>query len=341
MKPKERSGFEVAIICALHVEAAAVNALFSEVWTGYGKQNGDENVYTTGKIDSHNIVLAHMPGDGTARAAAVAMGLRTSFTGIKIALVAGICGVVPFASEKEIMLGDIIISDGVVQYDFGKRYSDRFIIKNKIEDRLPRLGRELRSLLSKLSIPKNLAVLREKTLSILEQLQAGDEEYNYPGLEHDRLFLASYRHKHHILPNNENCKTCAKCETSIDPVCSVAKESLCQELNCDGHLIPRARSEQHTSKPHVHIGKIASGSTVMKSAEHRDTAAKGLDVIAFEMEGAGVWDNLPCLVIKAGCDYADCHKNDIFQRYAAATAASCAKAFLEEWREATAPTSMK
>jgi nucleoside phosphorylase len=49
------------------------------------------------------------------------------------------------------------------------------------------------------------------------------------------------------------------------------------------------------------------------------------------MEGAGVWDQYPTVVIKAACDYADSHKNKDWQAYAAATAAACLKAFLIEW----------
>jgi hypothetical protein len=36
-------------------------------------------------------------------------------------------------------------------------------------------------------------------------------------------------------------------------------------------------------------------------------------------------------VIKGACDYADSHKNKVWQRYAAATAAACMKAFLDNW----------
>lgn len=49
------------------------------------------------------------------------------------------------------------------------------------------------------------------------------------------------------------------------------------------------------------------------------------------MEGAGVWDTFPCIVIKGACDYADSHKTKAWQRYAAATTAACTKAFLEYW----------
>jgi hypothetical protein len=53
------------------------------------------------------------------------------------------------------------------------------------------------------------------------------------------------------------------------------------------------------------------------------------------MEGAGVWDTFPCIVIKGACDYADSHKTKKWQRYASATAAACAKAFLEFWEPST------
>jgi nucleoside phosphorylase len=81
----------------------------------------------------------------------------------------------------------------------------------------------------------------------------------------------------------------------------------------------------------IHYGMIASGDTVMKSGEHRDIIAASDNVIAFEMERAGVWDIFPCVVIKGICDYADSHKNKGWQNYAAATAAACMKAFLKEW----------
>jgi hypothetical protein len=40
---------------------------------------------------------------------------------------------------------------------------------------------------------------------------------------------------------------------------------------------------------------------------------------------AGLMDSFPCLVIRGICDYADSHKNDGWQNYAAAVAATYAK----------------
>ncbi|KAJ8119837.1 hypothetical protein ONZ43_g3303 [Nemania bipapillata] len=80
--------------------------------------------------------------------------------------------------------------------------------------------------------------------------------------------------------------------------------------------------------PDIFIGRIASGDTVMKSGERRDQLAKQQCVIAFEMEGAGIWDGVPCVIIKGICDYIDSHKNKKWQPFAAATAASVMKAIL-------------
>jgi nucleoside phosphorylase len=76
---------------------------------------------------------------------------------------------------------------------------------------------------------------------------------------------------------------------------------------------------------------MGSGDAVIKWAEGRDRIAKVKGVIAFEMEGAGVWEYFPSVVIKGVCDYADSHKNKQWHYYAAATAAACMKAFLAEW----------
>jgi nucleoside phosphorylase len=69
----------------------------------------------------------------------------------------------------------------------------------------------------------------------------------------------------------------------------------------------------------------------MKSAADRDRLSREADVIAFEMEGAGVWDEVPCIVVKGVCDYADSHKHKGWQNFAAATAASASKAILERY----------
>ncbi|KAF6816526.1 hypothetical protein CSOJ01_02908 [Colletotrichum sojae] len=89
-------------------------------------------------------------------------------------------------------------------------------------------------------------------------------------------------------------------------------------------LVPRRIRDY----PLIHYGAIASGNQVMRSACQRDTLARELDIICFEMEAAGIMDIMPCLPIRGICDYADSHKNKAWQRYAAATAAAYARQLL-------------
>ncbi|KAK2774833.1 nb-arc and tpr domain protein [Colletotrichum kahawae] len=119
-RPKSRQDFRIAIICALALEVDAIEALFDTHWDEngppYDKARQDPNAYSTGSIGRHNVVLAHMPGMGKANAARVATFFRVSFPNITLALIVGICGAVPFipGSGDEIVLGDVIISDGIV-----------------------------------------------------------------------------------------------------------------------------------------------------------------------------------------------------------------------------------
>lgn len=77
----------------------------------------------------------------------------------------------------------------------------------------------------------------------------------------------------------------------------------------------------------MRVGAVASGDNVVKSAAERDKLSKEAGVIAFETESAGIWDEVPCIVVKGVCDYADSHKHPGWQNYAAAAS----KAILERY----------
>ena len=65
----------------------------------------------------------------------------------------------------------------------------------------------------------------------------------------------------------------------------------------------------------------------MRHSATRERLRKELDVLCFEIE-AGLIDDFPCLLVRGICDYADSHKNKLWQGYAAATAAAYAKELL-------------
>jgi hypothetical protein len=67
----------------------------------------------------------------------------------------------------------------------------------------------------------------------------------------------------------------------------------------------------------------------MKDGKARDDIAQRLSALCFEMEAAGMMDNLQCLPIRGICDYSDSHENKEWQDYAAATAAAYARELVE------------
>ena len=357
-RPSNRDGFEIAIICALGIERDAIEALLDEEYeTGgfsYGKAPGDLNVYTLGRLDKQHVVLAYLPAMGLVSAAAVAANLRSSFQRIKLGLVVGICGGVPKTSTGvEIVLGDVIVSTSITQIDFGRQYSHKFIRKREAEDTLVRANPELRAFVGKISGRLSRRRLANRISLYCAKICAQDDFSGsaYPGPSNDVLYPSEHRHKHWI----QDCSICKDCNEQDDEVCESALTMSCEELGChcvlpvkrdriqraigvalDGSELTATAIEE-AQKPSVHFGRMATSNHVMKSGRHRDLLAANEDTIGFEMESGGTWDYVPTIVIKSVSDYADSHKNKGWQEYAAATAASCAKAILEEWRSVDKP----
>jgi nucleoside phosphorylase len=294
---------------------------------------------------------------GKVGAAAVASNIRHSFQSIKLGLIVGVCGGVPTTPEAtEILLGDVIISTSVIQIDFGRQYPNGFVRKRELEDTLGRANPEIRAFVERASGYLVRERLKEKTSIFSTQLCAknGFQTSTYPGPENDKLFRSSYRHKHQ---KPGSCAICSRCQDHEDPVCESALKSSCTDLGCDEMLVRRDRLQtakglridgsstpndaeiKNAQKAMIHFGRIASGDAVMKSGQHRDKIADCENVIGFEMESVGAWDCIPTVVIKGVCDYSDSHKTKKWQKYAAATAAACTKAFLEEWRPSGKPYS--
>ncbi|KAL2810437.1 putative kinesin light chain [Aspergillus granulosus] len=331
MRPKSRNEFAIAIICALPLEADAVEALFDEHYDRlgqyYGKQRGDANAYINGRIGKHNVVLCYMPGIGKGSAAGVASSLQVSYPGIELALVVGICGGAP-SPDREIFLGDVIISDSVIEYDFGRQYPGGFQRKTGVKDTLGRPVREIRALLNALRTENARRELQDQTRQYIHVLQQREAKWCYPGVS-DILLESSFLHKHY---SHASARCSCFGGDSPDQICEEALEKDCDDLDCNnrGRQI-RCRRISEGTPISTYIGPVASADMVMKSGQHRDEIARKEKVIGFEMEGAGVWDNIPCIIIKGVCDYADSHKSKVWQTYAAATGASVAKAFLEFW----------
>ncbi|KAK4167019.1 hypothetical protein QBC43DRAFT_12231 [Cladorrhinum sp. PSN259] len=360
-RPETTEEFEVAIICALKLEADAVLHMFDWFWDDdedggpYKKAPRDLNEYRTGLIGKDDVVLLVLPGMGKVNAARAMSALLSSYPNIRLALVVGVCGGVPepialrHEEISQILLGDVVISSRIVEFDFGRQYPTGFQVNKSIREGDGRAEKDVKALLQTFSTwhgRKRLVGKADLHLRALqnpehpsitpEESEARRKKYCYLGTSKDKLFLPAYNHRHHQLLKLCGCSDTRVCESAVASDCS---ETCCDERQL---VTPRNRisikqewetvDAHESQRPVIHIGAMASSDTVMKSAKDRDRIANLFDVIAFEMEGAGIWDTpeLSCLVIKGVCDYADSHKNKKWQDFAAATAASTMKALLEE-----------
>ncbi|KAK1624261.1 phosphorylase superfamily protein [Colletotrichum phormii] len=333
-QPRRFEDFRIAVICALAREYDAVILAFDEIWNddrdGRGPAPRQYNNYTLGLIGVHYVVLVLLPNMGKVSAANEVVRLRSIYVGLEVAFLTGICGGVPSpGTDHEVLLGDVVIGKSIVQYDLGRQYPGKFRRKDGIEDNLSRLNKEVRSFLATYETQHGRDELQRRITKVLEQIQQMTIDahnrscYDRPAVEEDSLFEPTCLHRHRDQPG---------CSCSESTACDGAIKASCQELGCDVvYQVVRRRLESKRFESRIHVGCIGSGDTVMKSGEHRDRVAQEHDIIAFEMEGAGVWEEIPCIIVKGVCDYADSHKNKLWQDFAAAMAASATKALMERY----------
>ncbi|KAG9592527.1 pfs domain-containing protein, partial [Aureobasidium melanogenum] len=293
--------YTVGIICALPIELAAAVKMLDKEHPRLLQDPSDNNSYRLGHIGDHNVVIGCLAAGrtGLVSAANVALKMKSSFRCVRFGLMVGIGGGVP-SEEHDIRLGDVVISKpsgqhgGVVQYDLGKtRPNGNF-------ERTGSLSPPPDALLTTLTDVIAAQEMDEFNIAAhLSQLAQRLPAYGFPTKLNDELYQPNHLHM--------GGKTCHDC----------GKENLVQ------------REERSDNIPAIHYGTIASGNRVMKDAVERDAISQALGgVLCFEMEAAGLMNNFPCLVIRGISDYSDSHKNDGWQRYAAATAAAFAKELL-------------
>ncbi|SMR59383.1 unnamed protein product [Zymoseptoria tritici ST99CH_1E4] len=292
-QPLRADSYTVAWLCALPIEQAAALLMLDERHQepdGFHQFLRDDNVYSWGRIAKHNIVIASLPDGeyGLVSAAVTVSGLRASLPHIRIGLMVGIGAGIPW-------IGDVLLGDVVVSSPDGKSggVAQYDLYKAKVSSGVA--TKERKGFLA--SPPRALR-------NAIESLKA-DHEFQDSKLEH--FMQVFQRHKKtkvtYGYPGND-------------------KDPLRAELGTEAR-----------PHPEIRYGIIASGNRLIKNAQERDEVLEWLSnenikPICFEMEAASLMNSFPCLVIRGICDYADEHKNDVWQRYAAGTAAAFAKELL-------------
>ncbi|KAM0347231.1 hypothetical protein ACHAP4_011438, partial [Fusarium culmorum] len=307
--------YAIGWIAALPIERAAATALLHDrhdAPEGFDQHQSDTNSYTWGRIGEHNVVIASLPAGvyGLTSAATTASNLVRSLPHIRIGLLVGIGGGIarPDAGH-DIRLGDVVVSQpdgttgGVVQYDLGKATANGgWERKGSLDKPPPVLLHALASLQAEHEIePSKVPDLLKAMLEANPGMRRPRTDFTYQGAENDRLFDPKHDHV--------GGSSCDKCDSAWEV----------------------GRDQRESSDPEIHYGIIASGNELIKDAATRDSLFEdtGHQCLCVEMEAAGLMDRFPCLVIRGICDYADSHKNDRWQRYAAATAAAFAVELFE------------
>ncbi|KAJ4135334.1 hypothetical protein NW765_009305 [Fusarium oxysporum] len=262
----------------------------------------DTNNYGLGSIGSINIAVACLPAGqiGSHPASAVATRMQATFPNLKVGLMVGIGGGVP-SSENDIRLGDVVVSlptkefGGVVQHDMGKKTENGGWVRTGSLNGPPTIFKTTMSKLiarhqihgTNIATHLSKMVERHPNLNPLFTRQASLEDILY------------------------------KPEPEPEPQG--------QQKSKGWATIDRPPRLQHELVK-IHYGLIASGNQVIKSGRERDLISERLGgVLCFEMEAAGLMNELPCVVIRGICDYADAHKTKEWQEYCAAVAAAYAK----------------
>jgi nucleoside phosphorylase len=300
--------YTVAWLCALP-ESELLAALYSldEEHDPPNLKLADSNSYHYGSINGHNIVIACMPpGDpGIVSANSLVQPLRANFRFLRIHLFVGLGGGVPFdppcpLAKDDIHLGDVVIGwssevggPAVVQYDLGRIRETNF----QMTAHSDRPDRHLATALG--SILMNQRRNRTRFQKHLDDIISQNSDFAHPGQSADRLYKQTCLHG-----DAEDCSGCSSSELVDRPT------------RQDTNII-------------FHQSTIASGNSLIKNAIERDRIS-GLchGARCFEMEAAGVINEIRPLVIRGIADYADGHKNWKWHDYAAAAAASFAKEFL-------------
>ncbi|KAK6527333.1 hypothetical protein TWF281_010518 [Arthrobotrys megalospora] len=296
----ESEDYTIGWICALAVEFKAALAILDERHPPL-PQELDDNSYAFGRVGCYNIVIACLPSGvyGLTSATNVATLLRQSFPSITVGLMVGIGGGAPVLPLRDIRLGDVVVSEpvagfpGILQYDFGKTIQEGQFVHTGVLNKPPNIFLKALTKLKAEYEPDSIA----KIITNVLENGAVPQEFARPSI--DQLFQPHYEHP----LENASC------------------------VVCDHGMLVERPTRLSQDWPYVHYGLIASGNQVMKHGMTRDKLSRERGVLCFEMEAAGL-DELPSLVIRGICDYADSHKNKEWQPYAALSAAAFARELL-------------
>ncbi|KAJ3496400.1 hypothetical protein NLG97_g2685 [Lecanicillium saksenae] len=294
--------YSVAWIAPLEIEAQAALQLLDHRHLGrFPVSRGNDYVYHAGSMGGHNIVIVTLPAGqeyGTGSAAALASQVKMFFPNLWFGLLVGVAAGLPtFACspERDIRLGDVLVGlpDG----------ESAGIVAYE-------LGKETEEGFQLLRDGRTQAMTEPIVRSAISSVKLRND------METFLLYYNRIRHNQHAAG------------TFCDPGQGNDNLSLTDDdgLERIADRPPRPDGE----RTRVWYGVIGSGDKLIKNAQKRNELRDKYGIIGLEMEASGTMNRIPVGVIRGVCDYGDRHKNKLWQPYAAAMAASYARALLDE-----------
>lgn len=301
-----REDYTVGIICRLPVEAAAAKATLDSIHASLittNQASEGNNNFILGDLQGHNVVVVYPKDFGNSSLADVTAQLHASYPSVRFNLMVGIAGGVP-DTKDDVRLGDVVVSKsaagwlGVLECDMtGERVEDQNAMSIPLDQ--PTL-----LLLTALGKAETAALFEESRMPryVSEIVRKDPAAFARPHPEQDILFDASYNHPTDH-PEERGCD------------------------HCDPHRI-RPRLPRKAQDPVVHYGAIARAQHLARNGTGRDHLARRHDILCFEKAPIGPRGDTQYLVIRGISDYADSHGSEIWQAWAAATAAAYAREIL-------------
>jgi nucleoside phosphorylase len=288
--------YQIGIITALPHEFEAFKVLLENRKEIKVQGTGAGRRYILGEISSkskgkHFVVLA-LADMGNNTAAIRATLLLEHFKSVKSIIMVGIAGGVPNVEniEEHVRLGDIVVSN------------QGGVIQYDFDKET-------------ISITEIRSSPRPPSASLFEAvrfLQVSEFGGNKPWINH----INEAKNKLNIIrPSNET-------------------DILMSTNNPDNEISHPDDPDRVNDQPKIFLGTIAAANKLLKNPLKRDQLRDVYRVKAIEMESSGIADatwyhEVGYLVVRGICDYCDEKKNNVWQKYAAITAAAYTKSLLE------------
>ncbi|KAG6003639.1 hypothetical protein E4U21_001842 [Claviceps maximensis] len=289
--------YTIGWICARREELLAATAMLDQRHEHLPVPLSDYNRYVLGSIGRFNIVVACLPvwEIGSPSASIVAKRIQATFPNVASVLMVGIGSGVP-SKENDVRLGDVVVSTTTAISD-DVDY-ENMAMSNDSGFRVPSLFPESQPSLFTTAISKLESWHRVHGNNIQSHLS--QMLRTYPELSPRFTRPASFS------------------DVLYEPVPSIR-----------GWVQIERPERQPNEVIKVHHGRIATGNTVIETGYCRESISESLGgVLCFEKVAADLMCQMPCVVIRGICDYADAHANTEWQEYAAAVAAAYAKEFI-------------